>query len=651
MSYDLLIGKTLRKRYKLLKLLGSGGFSDTYLAIDLDLPGCPKCVVKHLRPKDTHPTIVSIAKILFEREAQVLYRLSKKNHQIPKLFAHFEENREFYLVREFIDGHDLTAEIIAGKPLHENIVFQLLKDILENLAIIHQDNIIHRDIKPQNIIRQRDGKIVLIDFGAVKEVGAIDLSTIGKTGITVAVGTPGYMPNEQANGKPKLCSDVFAVGIIGIQALTGRRIPQDIDTDPKTGEIIWRQGTQVGNSFASVIDKMVRDHFSLRYQSATEALQDLISCRPSISLSFGSPVVPSHNQAWLPLNRVLAKQDMSISHSHLYDKSVIETVLLPKLKEHETPQSTAIGHPVDVRQHSIKQVQKENFVAITPENQAVVHSNEDKASKIYQLSKDQLIHTFSGYSSPLISIALSPNGQTLVSSHSDKTMKIWKLSTGKIIKTLVGHSQPVWSVAISPDSRILASGCGDTSIKIWKLSTGHLIRTLTWHGEYDYISSLALSPNGQTLVSSHSDNTIKIWKLSTGQLIRTLGWNHDSNHGSDHISSVAISQNGQTFISSHSNGAVKIWDLSTDQLVSILRLHLNTTRCVSISSDCQTLASGNTNGEIKIWDLSTGKLAHTLIGGFGTIKSFAISSTAQTLAVNNVTSIQIWNLSIPMPFC
>lgn len=289
MGQSLIVGVILRNRYQIVKLLGSGGFGDTYLAVDLDLPGQPKCVVKQLKPKDPNPAVLPIAKSLFEREAQILHQLGNENDQIPRLFAHFEENGEFYLVQEFVDGHDLTQEMTPGQPKSENVVFKLLKDILEVLAVVHQHNIIHRDIKPPNIMRRRkDGKIVLIDFGAVKEIGALGVNAMGQTSLTVAVGSPGYMPSEQAHGKPRLASDIYAVGMLGIQALTGL-MPYELQEDPRTGDIIWRNAAQVSNSLADVLDTMVRYSFSQRYQSAAEALQALI---PTV-VPLPPPQVPS----------------------------------------------------------------------------------------------------------------------------------------------------------------------------------------------------------------------------------------------------------------------------------------------------------------------------------------------------------------------
>lgn len=284
----------LRNRYKILKELGRGGFSVTYLAVDMDLPGNPKCVVKQLKTRHSNNTILQIAKKLFNREAQVLYRLGKGHKQIPEMFAHFEENDEFYLVQEFVDGHDLTKEIKTRHKLSEDKVIKLLQEVLEVLTFVHENNVIHRDIKLRNIMRRReDGKIVLIDFGAVKEIKGLAKNEQGDVNSTLIIGTPGYMPDEQANGKPRLCSDVYAVGMLGIQALTGIS-PRELPFNPNNGELIWRDSVKVSDRFAEVLTGMVRHHFSQRYQTAAEALAALKSpttVKPNTSSAYQAPPV------------------------------------------------------------------------------------------------------------------------------------------------------------------------------------------------------------------------------------------------------------------------------------------------------------------------------------------------------------------------
>jgi len=267
------LGQTLGGRYKILTQLGQGGFGKTFVAQDQHLPSNQQCVVKQLKPQATDPLTLQTARRLFDTEAKVLHQLGS-HEQIPRLFAYFEENQEFYLVQELIEGDDLSKELTPGHQLSEPQVISLLRDILEILEFVHQQNVIHRDINPRNLIRRKqDGKLILIDFGAVKQVSTQVIKG-GKTSFTIAIGTPGYRPSEQANGNPRLSSDIYAVGMVGIQALTGT-IPDQLPTNADTGEISWHDQASVSPEFAQVLDKMVRYDFRERYQSAALALQAL----------------------------------------------------------------------------------------------------------------------------------------------------------------------------------------------------------------------------------------------------------------------------------------------------------------------------------------------------------------------------------------
>ncbi|WP_082218508.1 protein kinase domain-containing protein [Kamptonema formosum] len=260
-------GQLLDGRYELAKALSSGSFGKTYLARDTKRPGNPLCVVKQLQPAKSDPQILPVARRLFNTEAETLEQLGTHS-EIPQLFAYFEWNGEFYLVQEYMAGHLLSEELLPAKPLSEEQVFQILSELLEVLEFVHRHNVIHRDICPRNIIRrERDNKLVLIDFGAVKQITA-------QTNPTIIIGTHGYMPVEQALGNPRLSSDIYAVGMLAIQALTGIS-PVKLPKDTQTLEILWRDKAQVSRGLANILDKMVRHDWKERYPSAKEALQAL----------------------------------------------------------------------------------------------------------------------------------------------------------------------------------------------------------------------------------------------------------------------------------------------------------------------------------------------------------------------------------------
>ncbi|MHC5753619.1 MAG: protein kinase domain-containing protein [Nostoc sp.] len=321
-----MLGQLLDGRYQVLQILGGGGFGQTYIAQDTHRPGFPKCVVKHLKPVTRSPEFLETARRLFTSEAETLEQLGYHD-QIPRLLAYFEENQEFFLVQEFIEGHTLKAELFPNQRWTEDRVIQLLQQVLGILQFIHSHNVIHRDIKPDNIIRrEQDGKFVLIDFGAVKQVQTQLLTIAGHTRATIIIGTPGYMSTEQGQGKPRPNSDIYSLGIIAIQSLTGLH-PINFEEDPDTGEISWQHQANVSSELASVLSKMVLHHFKQRYQSAAEVLhvlKDLDTRVEAQSLQLPSFTQPP--QASLAQQNSIGYQTASILSGESYNR--LETILL-----------------------------------------------------------------------------------------------------------------------------------------------------------------------------------------------------------------------------------------------------------------------------------------------------------------------------------
>ncbi|MBW4549865.1 MAG: CHASE2 domain-containing protein [Aphanocapsa sp. GSE-SYN-MK-11-07L] len=276
----------LQGRYQMMEPLhdGQGGFGKTYLAKDTQRPGHPDCIVKQLKPRmddqlthEKHEQRLKIARTLFCREAETLERLGK-HPQIPQLLAYFEQDQEFYLVQEFISG--LTLESMLSPQSHapqafsEFQVVNMLMDLLLVLEFVHNCGVIHRDLKPANIIhRTSDQRFVLIDFGAVKLLQNQLLEPEVDTS-TIIIGSTGYAAPEQFQGHPKINSDIYALGMIGIQALTGK-LPAQIKRDKTTKALFWSDGAVVSHQTATILNKMVQYEFEDRYLSAAAVIEAL----------------------------------------------------------------------------------------------------------------------------------------------------------------------------------------------------------------------------------------------------------------------------------------------------------------------------------------------------------------------------------------
>lgn len=293
----------INNRYQVVRTLGEGGFGHAYLAEDVQMPSGRRCVIKQLKPLTTTPDVYQVVQARFQREAAILERLGEDHKQIPKLYAYFSENQRFYLVQEWIEGTTLNALVAAQGALSEAAVKSILAALLPVLDFIHSQGIIHRDLKPDNIMLRADTQQpVLIDFGAVRETMGTVASSYSSPRSSIVIGTPGFMPSEQAAGRPIPSSDLYSLGLTAIFLLT-RQLPQALASDPQTGEIIWRQlAGHVSSGLVEVIDQAVRSHPRDRYSSASQMLTAL-SALPGATLPPGQlPIVLPAPSAKTPAN-------------------------------------------------------------------------------------------------------------------------------------------------------------------------------------------------------------------------------------------------------------------------------------------------------------------------------------------------------------
>ena len=270
--------KLLGGRYQVSQILVAGECNITYLAQDTLIPDQPNALIQQLTPISTDRHSWESAQNLFLEQAKTLEKLG--NHdQIVRILDYFEQGQKFYLVYELINGHPLSQELQPGCQWEEKQVLELLQEVLDILSVVHELGIIHGDIKPDNLIRRNsDQKLVLVNFASVKQVRTRLINTQKKVRATSAVGIPGYLSSEQVRGYPRPNSDIYGLGIIAIQALTGM-MPLEFEEDLSTNEILWQHLVPVRKGLAAILSKMVRYHFRDRYQSVAEVLQDLETCK------------------------------------------------------------------------------------------------------------------------------------------------------------------------------------------------------------------------------------------------------------------------------------------------------------------------------------------------------------------------------------
>lgn len=262
------MSQLLDARYQIIRVFSADAVCESYLTADISASSPLYYIVRKFFFHSQDEQTLNRTRKLFESEVACLQSLAKGHGRVQNLIAYWEEEKGLYLVQEYIDGYSLGVEI-EQQVLKEEEVINLLSSILKTLAIVHNQGVIHRNIKPTNIIRRRsDGELILIDFGSIKEV------------FNHRNGDSEYMPMEQFHGNPQFNSDIYALGVTAIAALTGRAAGEIAGINaPRnflTGEIFWRHhNLKVSQKLAKIINKMVRLDYRHRYQSVIDILADI----------------------------------------------------------------------------------------------------------------------------------------------------------------------------------------------------------------------------------------------------------------------------------------------------------------------------------------------------------------------------------------
>ncbi|MBE9224650.1 serine/threonine protein kinase [Phormidium sp. LEGE 05292] len=582
----------LKKRYRAVKVLGRGGFGQTFLAFDLAEDSPTLCVVKQFwRVLDRGDS----EKFLFGDAINKLKELG--NHpQIPAVIDSFAENGNFYLVQKYITGKNLAILLGEKGQFSAAEVWQILENLLPVLQFIHSHQVIHRDIKPENIIQIKSlNDLFLVDFSAAKLVTETFFVTPGTT-----IGSAEYAAPEQVRGSAVFSSDLYSLGVVCLNLLTGIRPFHLFDLANNCW--VWRNywlsdlASSVEYDLAQIIDRLIEPSLEKRFPSAEVALTEMQKLTgKKIPISAPPPKQTWETYATLVgdgglfsgINAIALSPDDKMLASVSDDR----TICLWDIGHFvETLRATSLQEFFTLKAHT----GKVKSVAFHPHSPNILASgSSDRQIKLWDLQKRQEIHTILGHNGAVNALAFSPDGKILASGSADKTVKLWHPEIGEQITTLSGAKLGINAIAFSPVSPILASASSDQIVHIWDLIKFELICTLVGHT--GGVRAIVFSPDGKLLATGGEDRTIRLWDTTTWQCNCIL---------SGHpwlISALTFSPNNQILISGSWDKTVKLWQVSTGKEIGILVGHTDLVSCVAISSDGSFIASGSQDKTIKLY--------------------------------------------------
>jgi WD40 repeat protein/serine/threonine protein kinase len=670
----IMVSQLLDGRYQIIEVIETGEFGQTYLAKDIRRPGEPQCFVKHLRPGTSEPKLINTTRRLFQKEAEVLEKLGQHD-QIPQLFAYFEENEEFFLVESFIAGHSLSTEIVPGKPLTEEKMIPLLKELLEILVFVHGQGVIHRDIKPANLIRRyADNKLVLIDFGSVKEIHIAQR----QAPVTVRIGTLEYMPIEQFQYNPQLNSDIYALGMIGIQAMTGLPaydLPKlrDLKNSNK-GEIVWRHLATCSQALADVLDNMVRYDFRERYQSAAEALADLrkIGDRsrariPKLTIYREEVDRRSSSRGDITVvgRRILEELRVSLDLQAEEAEAIEDEVLNPYRKyrekgeryEQSLQEAMQQEYPFSVEtREELKRLQQ--VLGLTDEDAARIEELVVPKSLFGKLYKAIAIvlegHRNPNPNPPSASSTL-PLGVQAIPAVSPEVNLNGKgdLSLAQPTERIASASanSSTSSAAIVPkEPRKFNPYLAGATIAALLAAIGGIYGYLKWQErqqrvqqeaqQLNQIDALYKESNYEGCISqiptiANTSSTYTSAQNLQEQCQAGLHWKNakvkNFAQHSDPVGAVAFSPDGLMLASGSKDKTIQIWDLATGKSIRTFGGDSSTIWSVAFDSNGTKLATGTGFWRVMLWDLKTGQVIRSL-DHTASVWSVAFSPDGQVVA-------------------
>lgn len=633
-------GNLLGGRFRVVQTIADDTYTQTYLVEDTVAAEMPRWIAKSFCLINKTNLQLDWARSLFRNEVPKLQQLSDRSPDFPKITTYFEQEEEFYIVEEAIDGTRLSDEIATGRLYNESEVISFLQQLLASLHTAHLANMVHGDINPRNLIRRKHDStgnhhFVLTNFAVLKGIYA----PAAQNG--VVLGTPSYMPFEQALGHFTPSCDIYALGLTAIQLLTGLH-PSQLVRREDLNLLNWQMGSTVRSELAVILNRMVKHHREDRYQTAQEILYDLDNLpSPQINNDFQMPnlAMGENTGRWaIAVVCLLGIGWITFNFQRIQQLFPIST--LPTPKPSITVESTQAVVNYELRQTLKGHNGWVRAVAFFPNGFSFASGSYDRTLRLWNVRDNQPFETLSkhfGSISGINAIAVHPNGNTFATACIDKSIKLWNFRSGEPVRNLEGHEGQVYSVAYSPDGKTLISASGDKTIKLWNWRKGVLLET--FEGHQDKVVSVMFHPDGKKFASASFDKTIKIWDISAGTEILTI-----NGHAAP-VNAIAFSPDGKLIASGSQDQTVKIWDANTGKLVLTLSGHTGSVLAIAFNRDGSVIASGGADKTIRLWNTKTGQLMQVLSNHEAQILALSFSPKDATLVSGSADrTVKVWQL-------
>jgi len=606
-------------RYTVVRKLGVGGFSRTYLARDLERPDYPLCVIKYLTIDPDQPLESQQALWMIINEARILRRLEKKTFHVPQLLAYSEREDCPYFVADYIEGGELVEswrQSLDAFTQADAIAF--LVAVLEVLNAIHDNNIVHQDIKPSNLIRGTGG-IWLIDFGA-----AINLEE--NPNPEWIFGTPGYSSIEQQDGEVSFTNDLYALGMTVFNLLTG--VDPEAIMRHSNGKIDWQAyevAQEIDAFVLNIIDRLTHSNSQERYHSAISVINDLQGVSPrSRRTSIHWQGVRQHLRSLKvkrPVSRLPSAMSISVGVSVASLLWLSRSAWMPSVADALSMQSHRLQKESAPQLSLIQDIgnQQIDAMTITPDHHLITESNGQMQR--WNLSSGKVEQSWA--SDVLNELIVSPDGHRLVGKTQAGSLLVWSLPDQRPLARLT-VPEAISSMSISPDGHRLATLSMSHTLRILDTETGHQFNTSQFRiaaiqylatnqlasatedgrieivsadgqiqqdliGHLQAIHSLTSSADGNWLFSSGEDGTI-LWKLDSGELIHVLPV----------VSGEAMTTGmvDQQFAVQGNDGSLRIWNRDGEVVSTIALDHK-----AIYSPDGTYVATVTADHHLKIWQV------------------------------------------------